>query len=246
MPLKLTAIALILATLLFPTSSRVMAQDEDATPILTNAATKMNELQSFRFELKTVRGESTILQNLELAGVEGAVQRPDRFQATITAKVAVVEIDVDVVGVGNRVWVTDPMASSDTFIEVTSGDPEAGEQITNLINPDKLLLQAVGLVKNPTIDGTETIDGVRTTRVVGTVNLADLPQFIQATPEVNGSDMLILKEMPITIWIDGDGHVVSLEVEGPLTRDESADVVRRLTLFDFDVPVDIQEPGTSS
>lgn len=242
----LLAMLILLASLLVGLSKPAAAQDEDATPILTKAVETMSDVQSFRFELQTVRGESTILQNLELAGVEGAVQRPDRFQATITAKVAVVEIDVEVVGVGMRVWVTDPMASTETFIEITSGDPAVGEQLTNLINPDKLLLQAVGLVKEPTIDGTETLDGERTTRVVGTVNLADLPQFIQATPEVDGSDLLILDEMPITIWIDGDGHVVRMEVEGPLTKDESADVVRRLNLYDFDVPVEISEPVTAS
>ncbi|MCC6793205.1 MAG: LppX_LprAFG lipoprotein [Thermomicrobiales bacterium] len=227
------------------TAPAAAQNDVDATPLLLEAVETMSAVQSFHFELTTVRGESTILDNLELAGVSGSVQRPDRFQATITAKVAIVEIDVDIIGVGARVWVTDPMASSDQYIEVTNGDPELGEQLTSLLNPDKLLLQAVGLVKEPTIDGVETIDGTRTTRVVGTVDLADLPQFGSATPEAAASDFLLLEEMPVTIWIDGDGHVIRMEVDGPLTRDESPDVIRRLNLYDFDTPVEIVEPIAS-
>lgn len=240
----------VLSTLLtvatgLPLASVGVAQEkgEDATPILVKAAEAMSEVQSFRFELTTVRGESTILQNLELAGVTGAVQRPDRFQATITARVAVVEVDVEVIAIGSRVWVSDPMASSETFIEITSDDPAVGEQLTNLINPDRLLLQAVGLVQEPTVDGFETIERARTTRVVGTVDLAEIPQFAQATPEA-ARDLLVLDEMPVTLWIDGEGHVVRMEVDGPLTRDESVDVVRRITLYDFDAPVDIVEPVT--
>lgn len=221
------------------------AQDESsaATQLLLNAVETMGKVQSFRFELKTVRGESTILDNLELAGVVGSVQRPDSFQATITARVAIVEIDVDVIGIGSRVWVTDPMAANEQYIEVTSGDPELGEELTSLLNPDKLLLQAVGLVKEPEIDGVETIDKIRTTRIVGSVNLAELPQFT-ATPEIGPSDLLVLGEMPVTIWIDADGHVLSMEVDGPLTKDESPDVIRRLNLYDFDVPVEIVAPAS--
>lgn len=221
------------------------AQDDRdaATQLLLDAAETMSKVQSFRFELKTVRGESTILDNLELAGVVGSVQRPDSFQATITARVAIVEIDVDVIGIGSRVWVTDPMAANEQYFEVTSGDPALGEQLTSLLNPDKLLLQAVGLVKEPEIDGVETIDKVRTTRIVGSVNLAELPQFT-ATPEVGPSDLLLLGEMPVTIWVDADGHVLSMEVDGPLTKDESPDVIRRLNLYDFDVPVEIVAPAS--
>jgi hypothetical protein len=238
--------SLLAAGLIAPFSIPAAAQgdDEDATPLLLKAVETMGGVQSFRFELSTVRGESTILDNLELAGVTGSVQRPDSFQATITAKVAIVEIDVDVVGIGSRVWVTDPMAANEQYIEVTADDPAVGEQLTSLLNPDKLLLRAVGLIKEPTIDGTETIEGTRTTRVVGTVNLAELPQFM-ATPEVEQNDLLVLDEMPVTIWIDAEGHVLSMEIEGPLTKDESPDVIRKLNLYDFDVPVEIVAPVAS-
>ena len=238
----------LLVLLSVPLASQTHAQEGDvAGPLLDKAVETMANVQSFRFELTTVQGESIIMNNLELAGVEGAVQRPDRFEATITARVAVIEVDVRIVGIGERLWVTDPLADDETYIEVTeevAGEPIVGEALTALVNPDEILLAAVGLVQEPTIDGIETLDGVRTTRVVGTVDLRDLPQFNQATP-IPTDDFLALEEMPITIWIDEEGHVLSMELEGPITADESPDVVRRLDITAIDEPVDITEPVSS-
>ena len=235
----------LLGLLSAPLSAPVRAQDaDDAGPLLDRAVETMANVQSFRFELTTVQGESIIMNNLELAGVEGAVQRPDRFEATITAQVVMIEVDVRIVGIGERLWVTDPLAADETYIEVTqqvAGAPIVDQALTALVNPDEILLAAVGLVRDPQIDGTETVDGVRTTRVVGTVDLRDLPQFNQATP-VPTDEFLALEEMPITIWIDEDGHVLSMELEGPITADESPDVVRRLDVTAIDEPVDITEP----
>lgn len=243
--MRLLAGGTLLATAAASGIRRAAAKGEDATQLLSAAAAAMTALKSFQFELTTVQGKSTILRNLELVGVEGAVQRPDSFEATITAKVAIVNVDVDVVGIGGRLWVTDPLAKDAAYIEVTgaAGDELQAQTLSALINPDRLLLAAVGLVESPVVDGTETIDGDKTTRVVGTVDLNRIQPLQLATP-VAGSefDKLILGEMPITIWVDADDRVRSLEVEGPLTTDESPDVVRRLDLFDFDQPVEIAEP----
>ena len=236
---------LFLSTLFTPRAAG--AQEADAAALLNTAVERMKTVQSFRFELSTVQGTSVIMNNLELAGVKGAVQRPDRFQATITARVAIVDVDVQIVGIGNRLWVTDPLANRETYIEVTkdvAGEPTVSEALATLVNPDKILLTAVGLVQNPEIDGTESIDGVKTTRITGTVDFRNLPQYQQATPQAT-SDFLALEEMPITIWIDEEGIVRSMELEGPITADESPDVVRRLDLSDIDEQIDITEPVAS-
>jgi hypothetical protein len=241
------AVVGLAAMMLFSGNATTSAKGEDATALLTQAATTMAGVQTFQFELSTVQGQSTIFQNLELAGVEGSVQRPDRFQAKITAKVAIIEVTVDVIGIGTHLWVTDQMSRANNYVDVTGecgAVSSVADTIAALINPDRLLLTAVGLVQNPIVDGNEKIDGTETTRITGTVDLSKLEQFATATPEF-ASDLLIFGQMPVTIWIDDSGHVVSLEIEGPLTKDESPDVVRRLDLFDFDQPVTIEEPPTA-
>lgn len=224
------------------------AQDDEATALLQSAAAKMGSLQSFRFKLSTINGQSTILQGLELVGVEGSVLRPQSFEATITAKVAIIEVKVRTIGIGNRLWVTDPTIAEERFIEVTGGaDGDLGDtqNLADLINPDRLLLEAVKYVKDPKIEDEETIDGVETTLVTGIFDASALASLAPATPGADGEmgvDLLALGEMPILIWIDAEGYVLRIELEGPLTTAESPNVIRRLELFDFDEPVEIAEP----
>src|SRR5690606_10743743 len=117
--LFLIAAVLTLTGLVTGLPTPTMAKGEDATPLLEKAAQTMSQVQSFRFELRTVQGESLIMNNLELSRVVGSVQRPASFEATITAKVAVIDVDVRIVGIGTRLWVTDPLSKEETYIEVT-------------------------------------------------------------------------------------------------------------------------------
>jgi hypothetical protein len=222
------------------------AQDE-AEQLLRDAATAMAKLQSFQFEISTVNGTSTILENLELAGVQGAVQRPDQFQADVTAKVAVLEVTVKVIGIGQRLWVTDPLDEQGRFLELTAGGEMAGAQsLSALLNPDRIFLAAIGLVKNAEIAGEEKIDGVQTTVVTGEFDATRLSSLASpiAGEAVDLPTELILERMPITVWIDEQSRVVRLEIEGPLTASESPDVIRAIDFFAFDEPVTIEAPET--
>ena len=228
---------------------RASAQEQDVNVLLQESAAAMSALQSFQFELTTVNGTSTILDNLELKKVAGSVKRPDSFTADVTAGLAVVDLTVQVVGIGERLWVTDPLDSEGRFIELALGDDESGAgSLAALINPDRVFLTAVGLVENAAIDGTEKIDGVETTVVTGEFDASKLTSLATPTAGEDGLDdsgfpaELILERMPVTIWIDDAKRVVRLEIEGQLTSSESTDVIRGIDIFDFDEPVEIPEP----
>lgn len=245
-----TLIALIVAVAalggaLSPTMQSA-AQGEDANALLQESAAAMTALNSFHFELSTVQGRSLILDNLELGGVTGDVVRPDKFQATVTAKVAIVEVKVDIVVLDGRVWVTDPLSGGKNWIEVTGGagtDPADTQALVDLVNPDRLLLTAVSFIKEAKIDGTEDLDGQEVTRVTGVIDTGGLADLAGGTPEAGSSGPgIVTGDMPVTIWIDADKRIVSMEMEGPLTTAESGDVIRRLDLYDFDKPVEIVEP----
>lgn len=243
-PFAAVAFALLLALMPALSGGPAMAKGEDATPLLQQSASAMAAVKSFSFKLTTPKGQSTILDNLELRTVEGAVLRPDRFQASVTVKVAIAELTIKTIGIGTRLWVTNPLQPGDKFVEASAGgDSSSSQTLTELLNPDKIFLQAVSMIQKPVIDGTETIYGAETTRVTGTVNLDQLSQFANVgTPEA-ATSMFVLGEKKLTVWIDAGNRVVRLEFAGPLTTNESADVVRRLDLKDFDQPVDIQAPA---
>jgi hypothetical protein len=220
-------------------ASPAVAQDDEAVALLQRSAETMAGLDSFHFELTTPRGRTLFLENLELAALEGDVQRPDRFRASATAKAAIIELNVDVVGVGTRLWITNPMGEGDQYeeIDLSAAAGDEGASISDLLNPDRVLLQAVEQLQNPTIAGENEIDGVDATRVDGTVDLSRIQADGTPVPGLRTD-----RPLPASIWIDGEGRVLRLELEGPITTVESSDVVRRLDLSAFNEPVDIQPP----
>lgn len=217
-------------------------EDAEAVALLRQAAEAMAALDGFHFELSTPRGQTLLLENIELVRVEGDVQRPDSFRASIGARAAIIDLSLRAVGIGSRIWVTNPLSEDDAFQELDLGQGIDGSEmdgatLVDLLNPDRILLQAVEQIQDPTIVGQDEIDGTDVTRVDGTVDLSRL--------EADGTPIPGLRTeapLPVTIWIDDVGRVVRLELEGPLTAAEPLDVVRRLDLSRFDEPIDIQPP----
>ena len=54
--------------------------------------------------------------------------------------------------------------------------------------------------------------------------------------------MLTGEPVYLSAWIAGDGRVLRIEEEGPLTTSESNDVVRAITFSMFDEPIEITAP----
>jgi outer membrane lipoprotein-sorting protein len=221
------------------------AQDQDARPLLQQTATAMAAVQSFHFEMSTPSGKSMLANELELAGIEGDVQRPDRFKVTFTAKASIVSLTVKVIGIGTQIWVTDPMSRDEKWIQVSGGD--VGDiPLPDILNPDRLLQAAVDVIQEPKIAGEDDIDGTKTTRVEG---LFDPKQVNRQVTDVTGTPVPELgaltgdKVIPVTIWIDEANHVRRVEFAGPLTAADQGDVVRRFDLTKIDEPVDIQPPA---
>jgi hypothetical protein len=221
-------------------NNRVGAAD-DAKSILENAAKAMAKVKSFHFKLTTQGGTTTIMEGFELNALEGDVVRPESFQAKATVKVAIISLDIHVIGIGEHVWVTDPRSATGSYIEITGQSGQTGGPltITDLLNPDRLLLQAVDLIQEPKVDGTEKIDDTETTKIKGTF---DPTKAGIATPT---TDVLTLHPMPVEIWIDGNGLVRQMRLDGPLTSAEAAAIQRILELSKFDEKVEIKAPAQS-
>ena len=228
------------------------AQNDPAVDALINqATTAMAGLSSFHFVMTTIDGTATILGALELSGAAGDVVRPDKLQAQLSAKAAITTISIDVVAIGADVWITNPLQAG-AWEQVSTGDEQsdqAASTLVNLVSPDALFLLALKVLKGPVIDGTESLDGVDTTKIVGEFSPVDLVSLLASSTPTSGTpeaDELtgILTDQPITLtfWIGADGKVYQIDAEGPLTKSESRDVYRRFVISNFNVPVDIEPP----
>jgi hypothetical protein len=226
---------------------------QDAAALLQTSVKAMAAVKSFAFSITTVQGKTVLFGNLELQDVEGAVERPNRFKADITVGASIVSVTIHSIGVGDKVWITNPLSSDQGYIEASSdGGDSSAAAIASLLNPDKIFLAAVGAIQNPTIDGTENVDGADASKVKGTV---DLDAVISATPvggtpvasRGNGlNDFLDLSPKTLTAWIDAAGLVHRIEIAGAFTKEEASDVVRQIELTKFNESQDIQPPAATA
>ncbi len=210
--------------------------DPEATALLRDAAGAMADLDTFQFEIATTRGQSTILQGLEVETIAGAVRRPTDFTATVAVGLPFGSIELTAVGIDGRAYIQDPLSNGE-WIEL-----EGAEQAVALINPDTLILSSIGFVKEARIDGTEEIDGAETTRLAGTID------FAASAEQLSGGSVELPAEISsepvdLLVWIDEQKRIVEIEIAGPLVATESEDVVRTVSFFGFDEPVEIEAPS---
>jgi hypothetical protein len=220
-----------------------VAQEDDAAALLTAAAEATAAVQAFHFELSTPRGQTQFAENVTLLSLIGDVQRPDRFQAVAVVDATIAQMELTMIGIGTTIWVSDPLSAEPAFIEIEFGDDLSGEgaSLADLMNPDRLLLAAVGAVEEPVSAGQDEIDGVPTTRVNGIARFDELQEAGLTGTPIAGATILG-EPLQVAIWIDEDYLVRQLDVYGPMLATEDPNTVRRLKLSAFDEPIDIQPP----
>lgn len=227
------------------------ASAQDAPQLLQQAAQTMTALSSFHFELSTHNGKTQFIEGIELDSVAGDVQRPLSLQAEATIGMALASIKLTIISIDGRTWVTDPFSASGEFRDLGTADFGVLDP-TILINPDRLILPAIGQVHDPVIAGTEKIGDTDTTRIDGTVDMAAAATNLIAvaspdagTPEVlqpGEGQIAFPASMPFSVWLDGSNQVHRVEVTGAILENEAGDIVRRIDLSNFNEPVDIQPP----
>jgi LppX_LprAFG lipoprotein len=227
------------------------AQDDEAQALLDRAAQAMTELESFKFVMRNEGGTTMLMDIVELESIDGAVQRPDSFQATATAQVAFLKVDVNIIGIGGDIYISDPRSTTDSYLLV-SADDMTGVDIASVINPDALILRSVSVIEEPEIEGEAEIDGVDTTVVTGhfTVQKAlDLSGFDIGTPapdETVDTQLLLDEPLDVSLWIDEDGYVRRVRIIGPILSSDDSGIARRIDIYDLDEPVDIQPPANAT
>jgi hypothetical protein len=213
--------------------------DADAVKLLNDAATTMTELDSFAFEVETVRGETTILEGLTLKRISGVVRRPADFETTVSVEIPFASIDLTAVSVGNEVWIELPNIGDNAGGWTSLGSSEG---LLSLVNPDVLLLRAVTYIDDATIDRTGDIDGVDVTYVAGTVDFRTIAGSLVDDQASELQDQIAEDPAEVTVAIDDEHRVREIEIIGPLLATEDAKVIRLVTFSDFNEPVEITKP----
>ena len=207
---------------------------DDAQALLAASATAMGTLESFHFVITIQNGELVILDRLKLTRAEGDVEQPHTLQVSVTGKVKVLPVTANVIIIGDDVWA----AVSPKEEKYAKIDPDRVEklQLSTEFDPTTLLLKTIEYIDAPVITGTEELNGVPTTVVEGTVDLANA---------MSGTSSAGVAQQPVQvkIWVDSANLVQRLQLIGPLLEGQSEDIVHQLDLSKFNEPVHIVAPS---
>lgn len=196
--------------------------------VLDSSAAAMAEVSSFRYSLENFGGETPLTAGLSMRSARGVMAQPDQLTAQISASFSGFRVEVNVISVGQRTYMTNPITGGwqtfDTGLSpVAFFDPVKG------VN---LILQ--GMIQ-PSIGEPSEVDGAPAVRIVGQLP-AEAVQFIAgsfAEGSVLEAELLIGQE---------DRLLKHVRLAGRITEGEPDGMVRVLTFSDFNQTFDIKPP----
>lgn len=213
----------------------------DAVELLEQSAAELADLETFTFRMETVRGSSTLMQGFELESVTGAVRRPMDLQAEVEVSLPLGTFTIGAIALDGEFWIEDPLSGGEWMALGSVGE------VQTIINPDFLIRLAISQIDNATVLGGGKVDGIDATIVEGEVDFSGIAEEFE---DVAGNQEMgsLLAEEPVivTFWIDEEHRVLEVEMLGPILASESDDLVRRISLRDFNHPVLIEPPETAA
>ena len=201
------------------------AEEVDPAQLLEEAAARTEQLESFHFLLEHERGTTQIVRGLRMVRAEGDVAGPDELQLAVDAAFGSLNVRVDIIVLGDQSWITNPLTGRWEREQIS---------LDQIFDPATGVTALMRAVADPRLEGTEVVDGVESHRVTATVDSGDVRLFGQPAPG---------QALQATAWIGVEDRLVRrIEVVGPLAAGEPADLVRRVTLSNFDADVEIEPP----
>lgn len=208
------------------------APSVDAGTLLLAAAERMDSVERFHFELEHENGFTEIVRGLQMERASGDVAGSDRLRAEVRARFGPLNVETGIVILPDQSWLQNP---------ITGAWERESISIESIFNPSEgvtALMRSIAeraAERGAAVTGSARIDGVETYRVEAEVDSGDLTLFAADAPAG-----LTLRAV---VWIGVDDPLVyRVELHGAATRDEPADLVRRLTLSDFDGDIVIEPP----
>jgi hypothetical protein len=204
--------------------------------LLNQAARKFDATRSFHFVID-VTGAPTYLDGahtLALRHVEGDVARPDRVRANVKASFPGAFVQIQMVGIGNDQYATNPLNGQWQKIP-----PEWGFNPSRLFQSDIGLAAIMANAQNLTALPDETIDGQRHRHIAGQV-AGD--RVVPLTGGLVGGGTV-----QFDLWVGADDSIVRrirLTEEAKATSADGTPMPAQwnMDLGKFDVPVTIVPP----
>lgn len=195
--------------------------------VISKAVPAIKDAQSFHFKLETGKLQSAV-GGLFITGADGDVVKPDKLAANISVLFGGQPISMKVVVDGKSQYMTDPL--SNRWSNMSSAF-----DVSKFFDPSGVA-DIIANVKAPTDDGTETIGGTDSYRLKGTISISGLKPLSSEIMQ-KGNDL------PVTLWVGSSDFLLrQVRLQGPFINGDPAEVVRTITLSDYNKSVKIETP----
>jgi hypothetical protein len=199
-----------------------------AADVLAKAVERAAAMKSFHFRLEHENGETPIPLGLGLSTAEGDVIVPDRMEAKVEAKAGTQPVRVEVIGIGDEAWMTNP------FNRQWQPLP-SGNTIRDVFDPAQGIKAVANGLENAEVTAEDQVGGVATYRVEGTVDSA----VLEAAAPIAKPGLTVA----VKVWIGKDDSLIRrIRLEGPIAPGEPSNIVRKLDISKFDESVSIEPP----
>ena len=200
---------------------------DDPARILEASVAAVEDVDSFHFTLEHENGSTPMPLNLELVSAEGDVAVPDRLKAEIRAKAASLNVRLDVIGIGEDTWVTNPFSRR--------WERLPGAALRDIANPAALVEALVASLQDVRIDGRSEVDGVSTYHLKGSLDSGMLAEALPiAEPGHTASVDLYVAE--------DDSLPRRARIAGRLSNADTENIVRLVDFSRYNEPVTIEAP----
>jgi lipoprotein LprG len=196
--------------------------------VLPPAIQAFDAMKTFHFRLEHENGGSPIPPGLMLETADGDVIVPDRMSAKLEAKAGQQTVRVEVIGIGDEGWITNPFSREWQPLP-------SGTTIKDIFDPAQGVKAIVGSLQDAQVTAEEKVDGTPCYRVEGTIASDVLTTAVPiAKPGLT---------VGIKVWIGkDDSRIYQVYLVGPIAPDEPSNIVRRITLSKFDEEITINSP----
>jgi lipoprotein LprG len=224
----LLALALALVACGGGSDSKPAANAPPAAELLSKTAAATKAAKSFHFNF-TQDANATMPMPLSfrLVSAEGDYAAPDRIKAGVKAKAASANVSVDVIGVGDRTWITNPFTRK--------WQPLPDTTVSDIADPSAIVGALLTGLKDPKVVGEQDLDGVKTYRISGTIDSATLRSAF-STVEAGFTNN-------VELWVGANDSLPRrARIAGQLYKDDPSNVARQVDLTKFGAAVDIKAP----
>jgi hypothetical protein len=208
-----------------------LGEDFDPQPIMRQAVGQLLALESAEFTLEHLAGTTTLLPGLEMTKAYGVVEIPSKFTVTVEAQLGSPHsyVEIAVVTIDDTAYMTDILSGKWRQVSPDSLP-------FNVFGLGETLAAVVDSVRDPELVSVDELRGTETYRIRGNIKSQDLASLVPGAG--TGFDV------GLELWLDRDaGLLHQVLINGKVVPTDVDEAVRRLTLDDINVPVNITAPN---